>query len=79
MNNFGRILNLIAQNNINPDDVFSLVEKIRSANLKDEQTLRGIIREAGRLAGKKIDKQKEDSIVKKILSDGINEDLFDMI
>lgn len=77
--NIGKILNFIAQNNINPEDVFILVEKIKTMNLKDEQNLRDIIHEAGRIAGKRIDKQKEDFIVKKVLSDEVTEDLFELL
>ncbi len=77
--NIGQILNFIAQNNINPEDVFRLVEKIKSTNLKDENNLREIIHEASKIAGKKIDKQKEDYIVKKILSDEVSEDLFELL
>lgn len=77
--NFGKLMNLIAQNNINPEDVFMLVEKIRNTNLKDENNLRQIIQEVSRIAGKKIDKQKEDQLVKKILNDGVGEDIFEML
>ena len=34
--NIGKIFDLIAKNNINPDDVFSLVEKIKTADLDDQ-------------------------------------------
>ncbi|HHU55447.1 MAG TPA: stage VI sporulation protein F [Acholeplasmataceae bacterium] len=77
--NIGKILNLIADNNINPEDVFSLVEEIKSTNLKDEQNLRNIIRRVAKLANRPIDKSKEDSLVKKILNEGIDEDIFGMI
>lgn len=77
--NFGKLMNLIAQNNINPEDVFMLVDRIKNTNLKDENNLRQIIQEVGRIAGKKIDKQKEDQLVKKILNDGVGEDIFEML
>jgi len=77
--NIGKVLNYIAQNNISPEEVFQLVEKIKSLDLKDEKNLREIIHEASKIAGKKIDKQKEDFIVKKILSDEVSEDLFEML
>lgn len=77
--NFGKLMGLIAQNNINPEDVFSLVDRIKNSNLKDESTLRVLIQDVGKIAGKKIDKQKEDQLVKKILTDGIGEDVFDLL
>lgn len=77
--NFSKLFNLIAQNNINPEQIFSLVEKIKNADLKDEKNLRQIISEVSLIAGKKLDKQKEDELVRKILNEGINEDIFEMI
>jgi len=77
--NFGRILNLIAENNINPEKLFSLVEKIKNSDLRNEENLRNIIREVSKLANKPIDKVKEDKLVEKILNDGITEDIFGMI
>ncbi len=77
--NIGHILNLIAENNIEPEKVFQLVEKIKSTDLQNEKNLRSIIQEAAAIAGKKIDKFKEDQIVKKIMKDGISEDLFSML
>ena len=75
--NIGKIFDLIAKNNINPDDVFSLVEKIKTADLDDEATLRSIIKEASQISGRKVDPLQEDVIVKKIKRDGITEELLD--
>lgn len=77
--NIGKIMNVIAQNNIDPEEVFKLVDQIRTTNLKDEANLRSIINSASKIAGKKIDKQKEDALVKRILNDGVNEDIFSML
>ena len=77
--NFSRLMQLIATNNIDPEEVFSLVERIKNSNLKDEANLRSVIRDVSKIAGKKIDKHKEDELVKKILADGIGEDVFDLL
>lgn len=77
--NFMNIFNVIAENDVSPEKVFALVEKIQNSDLEDEATLRMIIREAGTIAGKEIDKLKEDSIIKKIKQNGINEDLFKLL
>lgn len=77
--NLGKIMDLIADNNINPEDVFKLVEEIKSSDLKDEANLRSIIQKVSKIANKPIDKYKEDRLVKKILEDGIDEDIFGMI
>ena len=41
--NFGNILNFIAENNIEPEQVFALVEKIKNTDLSDEKNIRDII------------------------------------
>ena len=51
----------------------------KKGNLKDEKTVREIIKEASKLVNKEIDPLKEDKLVKKIINDGVSEDLLDMI
>lgn len=77
--NFSKVLDLITSNNVNPDDIFMLVEKVKSSNLKDEKTVREIIKEASKLVNKEIDPLKEEALVKKIINDGVSEDLLEMI
>ena len=62
--NFGKILDLITKNNVDPEKVFLLVDKIKNADLNDEATLRSIIKEVAAITGKNIDKLQEDAIVK---------------
>ncbi len=77
--NFMNILSVIADNNVSPEKVFELVEKIQNLDLDDEENLRLVIREASQIAGKNIDKLKEDALVKKIKQNGISEDLLSML
>ncbi|MCI5938993.1 MAG: stage VI sporulation protein F [Bacilli bacterium] len=77
--NFGNILNFIAENNIEPEQVFALVEKIKNTDLSDEKNIRDIIHDVSLISGKSIDKSKEDILVKKIMQNGINEDLLNLL
>lgn len=77
--NLGKVLNLITENNINPEDVFKLVDKVKTMDLKNEDNIRDVIHEVSKIANKSIDAEKENALVKKILSDGLNEDLINMI
>ena len=77
--NLGKVLNLITENNINPEDVFKLVDKVKTMDLKNEDNIRDVIHEVSKIANKPIDPEKENALVKKILSDGLNEDLINMI
>ena len=77
--NFNKALQFISDNNIQPEAVFSLVEKVRSMDLSDEDNIRKIIKEVSVLANKPIDKAQENKIVREILKNGVNDNLFNMI
>lgn len=74
-----KALNFIAQNNIEPSAVFALVEKVRTMDLSNEQSIRKVIREVSQLVNKPIDKNQENKIVREIMKNGINDNLFNMI
>lgn len=77
--NFNKALQFISDNNIQPEAVFSLVEKVRTMDLSDEDNIRKIIKEVSVLANKPIDKAQENKIVREILKNGVNDNLFNMI
>ena len=77
--NFNKALQFITDNNIQPKAVFELVEKVKSMDLSDEANIRSVIRDVAKLAGKNIDKAVEDNIVREILKNGVNENIFNMI
>ena len=74
--NFSKALQFISDNNIQPDAVFSLVEKVRNMDLSDENNVRKVIREVSKLAGKPIDKVQENKIVREIMKNGVNDNLL---
>jgi hypothetical protein len=77
--NMNKALNFITENNIQPEALFSLVEKVRTMDLSDEISIRKVIKEVSTLVNKPIDKAKENKIVREILKNGINDNLFNMI
>lgn len=77
--NMNKALNFIAENNIEPSAVFALVEKVRSMDLSNETSIRSVIKDVSTLVNKPIDKQQENKIVKEIMKNGINDNLFNMI
>ncbi len=77
--NLNKIMNFIAENDIQPDAVFALVEKVRYMDLNDEASIRQVIKEVSSLAGKHLDKAEENKLVRDILANGINENIFDTI
>lgn len=77
--NLNKAFQFIAQNNIQPETVFTLVEKVRTMDLNDETSIRTVIREVAKMANKTIDKTQENKIVKEVMKNGINDNLFNMI
>ena len=74
-----KALNFIAENNIQPEALFALVDKVQRMDLNDEVSIRKVIKSVAELANRRIDKAQEDRIVKEILNNGVNESIFDML
>lgn len=77
--NFNKALQFITDNNIQPEAVFELVEKVKNMDLSNETNIRNVIRSVAQLAGKNLDKSAEDNIVREILKNGVNENIFNML
>ena len=76
---FNKALQFITDNNIQPEAVFELVEKVKSMDLSNEENIRNVIKDVSKLAGKPIDKAQEDNIVREIMKNGVNDNLFNML
>ena len=74
-----KALNFIAENNIQPEALFALVDKVQRMDLSDEASIRKVIKSVAELANRRIDKVQEDRIVREILKNGVNENLFEML
>jgi hypothetical protein len=69
----------LADNNIQPAELFALVEKVRTMDLSDEEAIRNVIREVAKVANRPLDKAQENRIVKDIMKNGINDNLFNLL
>ncbi len=76
---FGKVWDFIADKNIEPKDILSLVEEVKRMDVTDEVNLRKLIQKVGILANKEIPYEKETLLVKKIQKDGIDLSLLSMI
>ena len=56
---------------VNKDTILSLAKKLQSTNLKDEATLREVIRELGKMTGKDVSKEKEEKIISAVVNDKV--------
>ena len=77
--NINKVMNFISENNIQPDHLFELVEKVRTMDLNDEASIRKVIKDVSILANKPIDKQQENKIVREIMENGVNENLLNIL
>ena len=56
----------------------SLAQKIQNSNMKDEKTLREVIKEISTMTGKEVTKEKEDKIINAIMKDNVPKNIDKM-
>jgi uncharacterized protein (DUF2267 family) len=57
--------------NVSKDTIISLAKKLQAGNMKDENTLREVIKTLSSVTGKNVSKEKEDKIIETILNDKV--------
>lgn len=77
--NINKVMSFISENNIQPEELFALVEKVRTMDLSDEQSIRKVIKDVSKMANKPIDKAQENKLVREIMQNGVNENLLDLL
>ncbi|GGE56191.1 stage VI sporulation protein F [Priestia taiwanensis] len=71
-NGNGNVFDKIQQSaNVNKDSIFKLADSVKDANFKDEETVRQLVRQIALLAGKAVTKEKEDQIVKAVVTNNM--------
>lgn len=65
--------------NVNKDTILSLANKLQQGDMKNENTLREVIQELGKMTGKEVSKEKEDKIISAVVNDQIPKDIDKMI
>ena len=65
--------------NVKKSSIMSLVKKLQGNNMKDEKTLREVIRELSSMTGKNVSKEQEDKIINTVINDKVPADLDKMI
>ena len=56
---------------VDKDTIVSLANKLQKNNLKDETTLREVIRELSNMTGKSVSKEQENKIIDTIVKDKV--------
>ncbi len=61
--------------NVNKQTILDLAKKVQTSNMKDENTIRDLVKEIGSITGKSVSKEREDKIVKAVIGDKVPKDL----
>lgn len=64
--------------NVGKDTILNLASKLQQSNLKDEATLREVIKELGKMTGQDVSKEKEDKIISAVVNDKVPKDISGM-
>ena len=65
--------------NVKKDTIIELAKKLQQNDLKNEGTLREVIKTLSNITGKSVSKEQEDKIVKAVVNDKVPKDIDKMI
>ena len=65
--------------NVDKETILSLASKLQQNDMKNEGTLREIIREISKMTGKDVSKEKEDKIISAVQNDKVPKNIDKMI
>ena len=64
--------------NVKKNDIINLAKSIQNKNMNDENNLRDLIHTIATMAGKDVDKEKEDKIVNAVKNNQVNDEIKKM-
>ena len=65
--------------NVDKETILSLASKLQQNDMKNEGTLREVIREISKMTGKEVSKEKEDKIIEAVQNDNVPKNIDKMI
>ena len=65
--------------NVSKKSILDIASKLKDGNLKDENTIRGVIEELSKLTGNEVSKEESDRIVNAVIKDKIPNNLESML
>ncbi len=65
--------------NVSKESILDIASRLKDGDLKDENTIRGVIDELSKLTGKNVSKEQSDKIVNAVIGDKIPTNLESMI
>ena len=64
--------------NVKKSSILGLAKKLQGNNMKDEKTLREVIRELSSMTGKEVSKEQEDKIISTVVNDKVPDNIDKM-
>ncbi len=64
--------------NVKKSSIMNLAKKLQGDNMKDEKTLREVIRELSSMTGKEVSKEQEDKIINTVVNDKVPDNIENM-
>lgn len=64
--------------NVNKQTILDLATKLQQNDLKNENTLREVIKELSKMTGKEVPKEKEDKIINAVINDKVPKNIDKM-
>ena len=61
--------------NVDKDTILSLASKLQQGNMKDEATLKEVIRDISKITGREVSLEKEQKIIDTVINDGVPKNL----
>lgn len=65
--------------NVNKETILELAKKLQQNDLKNEGTLREVIKELSKMTGKEVSKEKEDKIINAVVNDKVPKDIDKLV
>lgn len=65
--------------NVDKNTILSLAEKLQNSNMKNEDVLRDVVKQLSVITGKEISKEKEDKIIKAVITSDVSKDVENML
>ena len=57
--------------NVDKETILSLAKKLQEGNMKDETTLREVIKDIADMTGREVSPEKEQKIIDKVMNDNV--------
>ena len=67
-----------SKTNVKKSDILELAKSIKNKNMSDEKNLRELIQNIAKMAGKDVDKEKEEKIINAVKNNQINDQIKKM-